>query len=368
MTAGRHGVAREITDGVIEGKYYPNHEAIDFYHCYKEDIALFAEMGFKCFRTSIAWTWIFPNGDELEPNEAGLQFYDDLFDECLKYGIEPVVTLSHFELPFHLVKEYGGFANRKVIDFFVRFAETCFRRYKDKVKYWMTFNEINNQANYQEDFAPFTNSGIVYREGEDREAIMYQAAYYESVASARAVKIGHEINPDFQIGCMIAMCPIYPATCNPKDILMAQKAMEKRYYFADVHVHGYYPNHILKYWQRKEIKVDVTEEDLADNTTVERGATGNATNEVTSVSLASNGFNLQYNQAIASGAKIMFAVWSDVNGQDDLVWYAAASNGKATAKYTSSYGKYNVHTYQNLNGKITGMNGTTIDVPKTNKC
>ena len=258
MTAGRHGVAREITDGVIEGKYYPNHEAIDFYHHYKEDIALFAEMGFKCFRTSIAWTRIFPNGDELEPNEAGLQFYDDLFDECLKYGIEPVVTLSHFELPFHLVKEYGGFTNRKVIDFFVRFAETCFRRYKDKVKYWMTFNEINNQANYQEDFAPFTNSGIVYKEGDDREAIMYQAAHYELVASARAVKIGHEINPDFQIGCMIAMCPIYPATCNPKDILMAQKAMEKRYYFADVHVHGYYPNHILKYWRRKEIKVDVT--------------------------------------------------------------------------------------------------------------
>ena len=130
----------------------------------------------------------------------------------------------------------------------------------------MTFNEVNNQANYQEDFAPFTNSGIVYKEGDDREAIMYQAAHYELVASARAVKIGHEINPDFQIGCMVAMCPIYPATCNPKDILRAQKVMEKRYYFADVHVHGYYPNHILKYWQRKEIKVDVTEEDLADLT------------------------------------------------------------------------------------------------------
>ncbi|MCO4468884.1 glycoside hydrolase (beta-glucosidase) [Streptococcus infantarius subsp. infantarius] len=176
MTAGRHGVPREITDGVVEGKYYPNHEAIDFYHHYKEDIALFAEMGFKCFRTSIAWTRIFPNGDELEPNEAVLQFYDDLFDECLKHGIEPVVTLSHFELPYHLVK---GFTNRKMVDFFVRFAETCFRRYKDKVKYWMTFNEINNQANYQEDFAPFTNSAIVYKEGDDREAIMYQAAHYE---------------------------------------------------------------------------------------------------------------------------------------------------------------------------------------------
>lgn len=264
MTSGRHGVPREITAGVLDGKYYPNHDAIDFYHRYKEDVKLFAEMGFKCFRTSIAWTRIFPNGDELEPNEEGLQFYDDLFDECLKYGIEPVITLSHFELPYHLVTEYGGFTNRKVIDFFVRFAETVFTRYKDKVKYWMTFNEINNQANYMEDFAPFTNSGIVYKEGDDREAIMYQAAHYELVAAARATKIGHEINPDFEIGCMIAMCPIYPATCKPADILMAQKAMQKRYYFTDVHVHGYYPNHILNYWERKGISVDFTEEDKKD--------------------------------------------------------------------------------------------------------
>lgn len=264
MTAARHGVPREITAGVLPGKYYPNHEAIDFYHLYKGDIALFAEMGFKCFRTSIAWTRIFPKGDEEQPNEAGLQFYDDLFDECLKYGIEPVITLSHFEMPYHLVTEYGGWKNRQVIDFFVRFAEVVFERYKDKVKYWMTFNEINNQANYQEDFAPFTNSGIVYKEGDDREAIMYQAAHYELVASARAVKIGHEINPDFQIGCMIAMCPIYPATCNPKDVLMAMKAMQKRYYFTEVHVFGRYPEHILKYWERKGIKVDFSEQDQKD--------------------------------------------------------------------------------------------------------
>ena len=130
-----------------DGNYYPNHEAIDFYHRYKEDIELFAEMGFKCFRTSIAWTRIFPNGDELEPNEEGLKFYDDLFDELLKYGIEPVITLSHFEIPYHLVKEYGGLRNRKVLEFFVRFAEPVMKRYKNKVKYWMTFNEINNQMN-----------------------------------------------------------------------------------------------------------------------------------------------------------------------------------------------------------------------------
>lgn len=264
MTAASHGHHREITDGVIEGKNYPNHEAIDFYHRYKDDIKLLSEMGFKCFRTSIAWTRIFPNGDELEPNEKGLQFYDDLFDECLKYGIEPVVTLSHFELPYHLVTEYGGFRNRKVIDFFVRFAEVCFKRYKNKVKYWMTFNEINNQANYNEDFAPFTNSGVRYKEGEDREQIMYQASHYELVASAKAVKIGHDINPEFEIGCMIAMCPIYPATCNPKDILMAQKAMQKRYYFTDVHVHGSYPSHMQQYFKNKSFNLDMTEEDLND--------------------------------------------------------------------------------------------------------
>ncbi len=261
MTAGSVDKKREITDGVIEGLNYPNHEAIDFYHRYKEDIALFAEMGFKCFRTSIAWTRIFPNGDDESPNEEGLKFYDDLFDECLKYGIQPVVTLSHFELPYHLVTEYGGFRNRKCIDFFVKFAKVCFERYKNKVKYWMTFNEINNQACYQEDFAPFTNSGIKYKEGEDREPIMYQAAHYELVASAKAVKIGHEINPDMQIGCMIAMCPIYPVTCKPEDVFMAMSAMHKRYWFTDVHVRGAYPKYMEKFFERKGYELDITDED-----------------------------------------------------------------------------------------------------------
>lgn len=264
MTAAQAGVSREITEGVIAGKNYPNHEAIDFYHHYKEDIALFAEMGFKCFRTSIAWTRIFPRGDEDSPNEDGLQFYDDLFDECLKYGIEPVVTLSHFEMPYHLVEEYGGWRNRQMIEFFTRFADICFRRYKDKVKYWMTFNEINNQANYHDDFAPFTNSGLKFAAGEDREQIMYQAAHYELVASAKAVQLGHAISPELQIGCMIAMCPIYPASCQPADVLMAQKAMEKRYFFADVHVHGSYPGYMKRYFDRKNFALDVTKEDLQE--------------------------------------------------------------------------------------------------------
>lgn len=159
MTAGAYGVPRTITDGIEEGKYYPNHVGIDFYGNYKEDIALFAELGFRCFRTSIAWSRIFPMGDEAEPDEEGLQFYDQVFDELLKYGIEPVITLSHFEMPYHLAKEYGGFTNRKTIDFFFNFAKTCFKRYKHKVKYWMTFNEINNQMNYKNDLFGWTNSG-----------------------------------------------------------------------------------------------------------------------------------------------------------------------------------------------------------------
>lgn len=261
MTVGAHGVPRRITNGVLEGENYPNHEAIDFYGRYKEDVKLFAELGLKCFRTSIAWTRIFPKGDEAEPNEAGLQFYDDLFDECLKYGIEPVITLSHFEMPYHLVTEYGGWKNRKMIDFFARFSEVCFTRYKDKVTYWMTFNEINNQTNYYEDFAPFTNSGLKFGAEDDREKIMYQAAHYELVASAKAIEIGHQINPNFEIGCMIAMVPIYPYSCSPSDMMAATVAMQRRYWFTDVHCKGRYPSYMKAYFNRKQFDLDITTED-----------------------------------------------------------------------------------------------------------
>lgn len=263
MTAGSHGVPRKITDGVLEGEYYPNHTGIDFYHHYQEDIALFAEMGFKAFRTSIAWTRIFPNGDELEPNEAGLQFYDDLFSELRKYNIEPVVTLSHFEMPYHLVKEYGGFRNRKCIDFFVRYAEVVMERYKDKVKYWMTFNEINNQADFEEDLFPFCNSGIIFEPGENREEVVYQAVHHELVASAKAVIAGKKINPDFQIGCMMAMVPVYPHTCNPEDVMLCEEIMRKRWHYADVHARGAYGNYTKKYWERQGITIAMEPEDEA---------------------------------------------------------------------------------------------------------
>ena len=195
MTGGNVSTPRVITDGVKEGLYYPNHIGIDFYHHYKEDIKLFAEMGFKCFRTSIAWTRIFPLGDEEEPDEEGLQFYDDVFDELLKYGIEPVITLSHFELPWALAKEYGGFRNRKAIDMFVKFAKVCFERYQHKVKYWMTFNEINNQADPTQHNL-IQEGAVLLKEGDDAEYLMYLSAHHELVASALAVKAAHEFNPD----------------------------------------------------------------------------------------------------------------------------------------------------------------------------
>ena len=265
MTGGSPDVKREITDGILPGKNYPNHEAIDFYHHYKEDIALLAQMGFKCFRTSIAWTRVFPQGDELEPNEAGLQFYDDLFDEMLKYGMEPVVTLSHFEIPLHLAKKYGGWRDRRMIEFFVRFAVTCFERYKHKVKYWMTFNEINNQREVvggMSEHHAFQDSGLTYKEGEDRYQAMYQAAHYEFVASAMAVKEGHRINPDMYIGCMIAMCPIYPASAKPLDQIAALKEMDRTFVFADVQCRGHYPSYILKEWERFGTKIEMEPGDL----------------------------------------------------------------------------------------------------------
>ena len=252
LRAGDVKTARVIDkDGIVPGMNYPSWEAIDFYHRYEGDIKLFAEMGFKCFRTSIAWSRIFPNGDETTPNEAGLAFYDRLFDCLLAHGIEPVITLSHFEMPLGLVRDYGGWTNRKCIEFFVRFAETCFKRYKNKVKYWMTFNEINNQSDVYGDFVVWTDSGIKFNNSDSfqtRRQIMLQAAHNEFVASARAVAIGRSINKNFRIGCMLGFVPVYPKTSNPDDILAAERAMEERWYFGDVHVFGNYGSYADRIW------------------------------------------------------------------------------------------------------------------------
>lgn len=232
---------------VLDGYEYPCHDAVDFYHHYKEDIALFAELGFKTYRMSISWPRIFPTGMEKEPNEEGLKFYDNVFDELLKYGIEPMVTLHHFEVPLELTNQWGSWADRRTIDCFIRFCRTVFERYKNKVKYWMTFNEINNI------YFGFLSSGVP---GDDLQTVM-QAAHHQFVASAMAVKIGHEINPDFKIGCMLAAsrCTVYPETCNPADVQKAWEQASRQYFFADVQCRGYYPSYQLKYFERNGIHI-----------------------------------------------------------------------------------------------------------------
>ncbi len=251
---------RRTFDTVIDEKnyYYPSHQAIDFYHRYKEDIALFAEMGFKVFRLSIAWTRIFPNGDEETPNEAGLQYYDELFDELHKYGIEPLVTISHFELPFHLGKKYDGFLDRRTIDFYERYATTLFERYKDKVTYWLTFNEIN--------FGTLEHgkkiNGLFNRDYTESE--QYQALHHVFLASAKAVSAGHQINPEFKIGCMLAYITMYPKTCRPTDVLKTQQMNDRLNYFCgDVQVKGAYPYYMTRYFEKNDIHLAITEEDQA---------------------------------------------------------------------------------------------------------
>lgn len=263
MTAGTHHQPRQITQNIDSNYYYPNHEGIDFYHRYQEDIALFADMHLKCLRTSIAWTRIFPNGDEATPNEEGLRFYDNVIDELLKHHIEPVITLSHFEMPLHLAQHYGGFRNRKVVEAFVKFAEVVFKRYKDKVKYWMTFNEINNQMDTHNPIFLWTNAGVLLEAHENHEEVLYQVAHHQLIASALAVKVGKTINPEFKIGNMISHVPIYPYSCHPKDIMEAEINNRLRFFFPDVQVRGYYPNYAKKMFTKKHIDIGWLEGDEA---------------------------------------------------------------------------------------------------------
>ena len=237
---------------------YPAHEAIDMYHRYKEDIKLFGEMGFKCYRLSIAWTRILPNGDDDTPNEEGLKFYDDLFDECHKYGIEPLVTICHFDTPIALIKKYGGWKDRRMIDAYLKYCTAIFNRYKNKVKYWLTFNEINMLLHLS-----FMGAGIVFEEGEDPEQVKYRAAHYEIVASAKAVKLAHEIMPDCMVGCMLAAGQFYPRTCNPADIYAAMEADRDNYFFIDAQARGEYPVWAWKRMEKAGVKLDCTDEDLA---------------------------------------------------------------------------------------------------------
>lgn len=264
-TNGTHTNPKRITTAIEEGTLYPSHEAIDFYHHYKEDIKLFAEMGFKVFRLSVNWTRIFPTGMEESPNEAGLKFYDDVFDECAKYNIEPLVTISHYEMPYALVEKYNGWESRKCVDYFMTYCETLYERYKNRVKYWLTFNEINAGT------MPLGNilslgtvkgySGPI-TEFPDNAQVRFQALHHQFIASAKAVKLAHDKYPQFKMGNMICFLTVYPYTCNPDDIILAQREMQmKNWFCSDVQVHGEYPYYAQRYFEENNIKVEMEEGD-----------------------------------------------------------------------------------------------------------
>lgn len=237
---------------------YPNHEGIDFYHRYKEDIALFAEMGFKAYRMSIAWSRIFPNGNELVPNEEGLAFYDKVFDECLKHNMEPVVTISHYEMPLYLIKEYGGWRNREVVAFFERYATTLFNRYKNKVKYWLTFNEINGAV-----FHPISSLGFSPDTEDVRLQESFQGLHHQFVASSLAVKACHEIISEGKIGCMLICAPVYSIDSKPENILYAfQEEQFFNYLCGDVQVRGEYPAFSKRFFKENGITIQMENGDL----------------------------------------------------------------------------------------------------------
>ncbi|MBM7651964.1 6-phospho-beta-glucosidase [Neobacillus cucumis] len=239
-----------------EGYYYPAKEAIDMYNRYMEDIQLFAEMGFKVYRMSLSWSRIFPNGDDLEPNEEGLAFYESIFHELKKHNIEPLVTIAHFDVPVHLIKEYGGWKNRKLVDFYSRYAETILNRYKGLVKYWLTINEINILLHQ-----PFVGGGIVFQDGDNKLEIKYQAAHHQLLASALATKIAHEVDPNNMVGCMLAGGSHYPYTCRPEDYQEAINRDREGYFFIDVQARGKYPSYALKKFEREGLNIQMEEGD-----------------------------------------------------------------------------------------------------------
>lgn len=243
---------------------FPKRRGIDFYNHYKEDIELLSKMGINAFRLSFSWSRIFPRGDESEPNEKGLQFYESVIDELLRHHIEPVVTLSHFETPLVIATEYGGWANKKVIDFYFRYCDTVFQRFKGKIKYWMSFNEINAALEI-----PFKGSALTYSEDDAYETRKHQALYHQFLASAMVTKQLHCIDSSAQMGCMIASFTTYPETCHPKDIYQALLENRDYYFYMDVQVNGQYPDWYWKQLKKKKITLEIEPHELQilhDNT------------------------------------------------------------------------------------------------------
>lgn len=239
-----------------EDSFYPSRNAIDMYSHYLDDIKLFAEMGYKCYRFSLSWSRIFPTGEETEPNEEGLLYYEKIIDTLLSYQIEPVITLCHFDVPLHLVDRYGSWRDRKLIDLFAQYCEVILRRFKGKVKYYMTFNEINMLLHM-----PFIGAGVYIDDPEKEKEIKYQAAHHELVASAKVTKLAKEIDPDVQIGCMMAAGYFYPYCCDPKDVWDAHLRNRENYFLIDVQVRGCYPSYFLKELERENIQIQMQPED-----------------------------------------------------------------------------------------------------------
>ncbi len=238
-------------------RYYPKRFGIDFYHTYKTDLKYFQEMGFKALRTSISWSRIFPNGDETQPNEAGLKFYDDLFATMIEYGMEPIITMSHYDIPLYLVTEYGGFANRKVIDFFTNYASVILNRYHNQVKKWIVFNQINLLPGVR-----FGSLGLYNDQSDNMNELMYQAVHNQFVASAKTKKIAKEISSELQIGIMVADGTFYPASCKPEDVILTMKKNRMQYFFTDVHFRGEYPQYSLRYFADNDYHISMSTDDL----------------------------------------------------------------------------------------------------------
>ncbi len=251
-----HGIVGPTTDQPTDDNL--KLIGIDHYRRYAEDIALFAEMGFTVYRFSIAWSRIFPNGDDETPNEAGLAFYDAVLDELAAHGIEPLVTISHYETPLHLARTYDGWVDRAMIGFYERYARTLFERFAHRVKYWLTFNEINSVLH-----APLMSGGIWTPKDQLSQSQLYQAIHHELVASASATRIAKEIDPSLQVGCMVLALPLYPLTPAPADVLATMHADHASLAFGDVHVRGRYPGYFLRHLREEGIELDVTDDDLA---------------------------------------------------------------------------------------------------------
>lgn len=235
---------------------FPARYAVNGRDFYSKDISLMAEMGFKVYRFSINWSRIFPMGDEQEPNLAGLKYYEDVIDECLRYKIEPLVTINHFDVPANLIEKYGSWRNKKMIDFYINLCRIFFTRFKGKVKYWLTFNEINMILHL-----PYLAAGLTFKKDENILQTSYLAAHHQLIASAKAVLLAHEIDPDNKVGSMLAAGCVYPETCNPIDTWQAIQDERSSYFFTDVQVRGYYPNYALKYFKREKINIPISDEE-----------------------------------------------------------------------------------------------------------